>query len=83
MTWWRTLLRCWRPENWSRVQDICAAWSDSFGFRWPSTNMPWPGDPRVNMQAGEGGKAKAHQVRQVVLAVEQLLGQQAKTATSE
>jgi len=40
--------------------------------------MPWPGDPRVNMQAGEGGNAKASQVRQVVLAVEQLLGQRAQ-----
>ncbi|MCE7903163.1 MAG: toxin HicA [Gammaproteobacteria bacterium PRO9] len=33
--------------------------------------MPWPGDPRVNIQDA-GGKAKAYQVRQVLLAVDQL-----------
>ena len=26
---------------------------------------PWPGDPRVNIQKGKSGKAKAYQVRQV------------------
>lgn len=33
--------------------------------------MPWPGDPRVNIQ-NEGGKAKAYQVRQVLRAIERL-----------
>jgi hypothetical protein len=33
---------------------------------------PWPGDPRVNIQEGKGGKAKAHQVRQVLAAVDKL-----------
>lgn len=33
--------------------------------------MPWPGDPRVNIQ-NERGKAKAYQVRQVLLAIEKL-----------
>jgi agmatine/peptidylarginine deiminase len=32
--------------------------------------MPWPGDPRVNIQEGKGGKAKAYQVRQVLQAVD-------------
>jgi len=32
---------------------------------------PWPGNPRVNIQ-NEKGKAKAYQVRQVLLAVERL-----------
>jgi len=32
---------------------------------------PWMGDPRVNIQES-GGKAKAYQVRQVLLAVERL-----------
>ena len=35
--------------------------------------MPWPGDPRVNIQ-DDRGKAKAYQVRQVLAAVEKLEG---------
>jgi len=37
---------------------------------------PWPGDPRVNIQVGEGGKAKAYQVRHVLLAISKLKGVQ-------
>jgi hypothetical protein len=33
---------------------------------------PWPGDPRVNIQ-NAGGKAKAYQVRQVLLAIDKLV----------
>mgnify|MGYP001613163811 CR=1 FL=1 len=33
--------------------------------------MPWPGDPRVNIQNNKG-KAKAYQVRQVLLAIDKL-----------
>jgi len=33
---------------------------------------PWPGDPRVNLQ-NDHGKAKAYQVRQVLLAIDKLL----------
>jgi hypothetical protein len=33
--------------------------------------MPWPGDPRVNMQ-NDRGKAKAYQVRQLLEAVDRL-----------
>lgn len=32
---------------------------------------PWPGDPRVNIQ-DDRGRAKAYQVRQVLLAIEKL-----------
>ena len=32
---------------------------------------PWPGDPRVNIQ-NDKGKAKAYQVKQVLLAIERL-----------
>jgi hypothetical protein len=32
---------------------------------------PWPGDPRVNIQNAKG-KAKPYQVRQVMLAIEQM-----------
>jgi hypothetical protein len=35
--------------------------------------MPWPGDPRINLQ-DEKGKAKAYQVRQLLQAVEKLEG---------
>ena len=34
---------------------------------------PWAGDPRVNIQ-NDKGRAKAYQVRQVLLAVEKLKG---------
>ncbi len=30
---------------------------------------PWPGDPRVNIQKGSGGKAKTYQIRQVLEAI--------------
>lgn len=33
--------------------------------------MPWPGDPRVNIQ-NHNGEAKAYQVRQVLLAINKL-----------
>lgn len=33
---------------------------------------PWPGDPRVNIQEGKSGKAKAYQVRQVFAAIAKL-----------
>ncbi|MDR1241571.1 MAG: toxin HicA [Deltaproteobacteria bacterium] len=33
---------------------------------------PWTGDPRVNIQRGDNGMAKAYQVRQVLAAIEKL-----------
>jgi hypothetical protein len=33
---------------------------------------PWPGDPRVNIQRGKDGNAKACQVRQVLDAIARL-----------
>jgi hypothetical protein len=33
--------------------------------------MPWPGDPRVNIQNAKG-KSKPHQVRQVLKAIAKL-----------
>ncbi len=32
---------------------------------------PWQGDPRINIQ-NDNGKAKAYQVRQILLAIEKL-----------
>lgn len=37
--------------------------------------MPWPGDPRVNIQ-NDRGMAKPYQVRQVIRALEKLEGMQ-------
>jgi hypothetical protein len=33
---------------------------------------PWYGDPRVNIQKGKDGKAKAYQVKQVLAAIEKI-----------
>jgi hypothetical protein len=33
--------------------------------------MPWPGDPRVNVQ-NDRGMAKAYQIRQIIKAIEKL-----------
>lgn len=30
---------------------------------------PWPGNPRINLQEGGGGKAKPYQVHQVIQAL--------------
>lgn len=32
--------------------------------------MPWPGDPRVNIQKGKNGSAKPYQVTQALRAIE-------------
>lgn len=39
--------------------------------------MPWPGDPRVNLQEGEGGKAKTYQVEQLLKAIGRSRAEQA------
>lgn len=71
------------PKN-IRFADACRVATYFFGE--PRQNgtshkvwkMPWPSDPRVNMQAGEGGKAKPYQVRQLLAAVDLLLAHQQK-----
>ena len=37
--------------------------------------MPWAGNPRVNLQEGNGGRAKAYQVQQLLAAIDQLAAQ--------
>ncbi|MFI5297677.1 MAG: toxin HicA [Polyangiales bacterium] len=62
-----------------RFADACKVVTHFFGA--PRQNgtshkvwkMPWPGDPRINMQAGDGGKAKPYQVRQAIMAIDVLL----------
>lgn len=66
------------PDNvkFTRLSRIC----DHF-FGEPRQNatshrvykMPWPGDPRINIQK-KGSKAKGYQVRQVVAALKRLQG---------
>jgi hypothetical protein len=64
------------PDN-VRYTDLCKVCDHYFGkARQESSShrvykMPWPGDPRVNIQ-GEKGKAKAYQVRQVLKAIEKM-----------
>ena len=64
------------PANvrFSELQHVCETY-----FGKPRQNgsshaiykTPWPGNPRVNIQNNKG-KAKAYQVRQVLLAIERL-----------
>ena len=34
--------------------------------------VPWPGDPRVNLQKSKNGEAKPYQVRQVLDAIDKV-----------
>ncbi len=61
----------------TRFNDICKVCEKNFGKpRQSGTShriykTPWQGDPRVNIQ-NDRGKAKAYQVRQVLLAIDRL-----------
>lgn len=60
-----------------RFSDLCLVCDHYFGRARQSKTShrvyktPWPGDPRVNIQNNRG-KAKAYQVKQVLLAIERL-----------
>ena len=60
-----------------RFADLCKICDLYFGqARQKSSShriykTPWPGDPRVNIQ-NTRGKAKAYQVKQVLMAIERL-----------
>lgn len=64
------------PKN-IRFNEICRVCDHFFGKPRKSGTShrvyktPWPGDPRVNVQNSQG-KAKAYQVRQVLLAVDKI-----------
>ncbi|RDH41420.1 toxin HicA [Zooshikella ganghwensis] len=81
MTRIERLIADWRksPTN-VRFSDLVKVCSHYFGEpRQQGTShkvykTPWPGDPRVNIQEGKGGKAKPYQVRQVLAAIEKLEG---------
>ena len=61
-----------------RFSDLCAVCEHYFGAARQQGSShriyktPWAGDPRVNIQKGKGGKAKAYQVKQVLAAVAKL-----------
>ncbi|MBF6189506.1 toxin HicA [Nocardia farcinica] len=40
--------------------------------------VPWPGDPRVNIQEAKNGGCKMYQVKQVIAAVDKLQQMQAE-----
>ena len=60
-----------------RFDDLCKICGHYFGEPRQGKSShriyktPWPGDPRINIQNSKG-KAKAYQVRQVLLAIEKL-----------
>ena len=60
-----------------RFSDLCALCDHCFGSPRQSKTShrvyktPWQGDPRVNIQNSKG-RAKAYQVKQVLLAIERL-----------
>jgi len=60
-----------------RFADLCRICDFYFGQARQSGSShriyktPWPGDPRVNIQNNKG-KAKAYQVKQVLMALEKL-----------
>ena len=60
-----------------RFRDICQVCEQYFGPARQGGSghriyrMPWPGDPRVNIQ-NDKGMAKAYQIKQVLKAIERL-----------
>jgi hypothetical protein len=72
------------PQN-VRYADACTVADAFFGKpRQQGTShrvwkMPWAGDPRVNMQEGKGGKAKAYQVQQLLTAIDRWYAEAKKT----
>ena len=67
-----------------RFADVCKVATHFFGEpRQRGTShcvwkMPWPGDPRVNLQRSKDGNAKSYQVRQLLSAIERLKDQKRK-----
>ncbi len=72
-----------------RFTDACKVVTSYFGEpRQDGTShkvwkMPWAGDPRVNMQRGKSGKAKAYQVRQAIQAIDRLVAERAARAAAK
>lgn len=66
------------PKNF-KYSELCKICDYYFGKpRQKSTShrvykTPWTGNPRVNIQKGKAGKAKAYQVKQVIKAVGRMI----------
>ena len=73
------LLQMKRNPNGVRYNELCKVCDYYFGkgrqtsSSHPIYKTPWQGDPRINIQNYKG-KAKAYQVKQVLMAIEKLEG---------
>ncbi len=73
------LLQMKRNPEGVRYKDLCKVCDDYFGKARQTSSShriyktPWQGDPRINIQ-NYNGKAKAYQVKQVLMAMEKLEG---------
>lgn len=71
------LKRMRRNPKGIRFADLCKVCDEYFGAPRQMSGshrtykMPWPGDPRVNIQSHKG-QAKSYQVKQVLQAIEKL-----------
>jgi hypothetical protein len=76
------------PQN-VRFEDLAKICADHFGEpRQDGTShkvykTPWQGDPRVNIQRGKDGNAKAYQVRQVLDAIARLEAEKKKESDND
>jgi hypothetical protein len=76
------------PQN-VRFDDLARICADYFGEpRQDGTShkvyrTPWQGDPRVNIQRGKDGNAKAYQVRQVLDAMARLEAETSKEGNDD
>jgi hypothetical protein len=73
------LLQMKRNPKGVRYNELCKVCDSYFGKARQSSSShriyktPWQGDPRINIQNYKG-KAKAYQVKQVLMAIEKLEG---------
>jgi hypothetical protein len=71
------LLQMKRNPKGVRYNDLCKVCDKYFGKAHQTSSsqriykMPWQGDPRINIQNSKG-KAKAYQVKQVLMTIQRL-----------
>jgi len=74
----KTLSRMRESPGNVRFDDLCKVCDRYFGApRQKGSShriyrMPWAGDPRIDIQKGNNGMAKAYQVKQVLAAINRL-----------
>jgi len=69
------------PQNvrFSSLANVCKHYFGTARQKGTSHHVyktPWTGDPRVNIQRGKNGKAKAYQVKQVLVAIRKIKEQE-------